>query len=49
METPAGELLVFIRARGRGRGSGAEIDNRIPWVWTSTVVVLSYAPDAEVP
>jgi ketosteroid isomerase-like protein len=34
IETPDGDVLVFIRARGRGRGSGAEIDNRIAWVWT---------------
>ena len=34
IETPGGELLVFIRAHGRGRGSGAEIDNRIAWLWT---------------
>ena len=34
IETPGGDLLVFIRARGRGRGSGVEIDNRIAWLWT---------------
>jgi ketosteroid isomerase-like protein len=32
IETPGGELLVFIRVRGRGRGSGMEIDNAIAWI-----------------
>lgn len=32
-ESPAGEIVVFVRVRGRGVGSGVEIDNRIAWVW----------------
>jgi ketosteroid isomerase-like protein len=34
IEAPAGEIVVFIHARGRGRGSGVEIDNHIAQVWT---------------
>ena len=51
IESPAGDVVVLLRARARGRGSGVEVDNRIAHVWSyrgNTIVrMVVYEEQAE--
>ena len=51
IESPDGDVVVFVRARGRGRGSRIEVDNRIAHVWSyrgNTIVrMVVYEEQAE--
>ena len=51
IESPDGDVIVFVRARGRGRGSRIEVDNRIAHVWSyrgNTIVrMVVYEEQAE--